>query len=138
MSDQYDPLIIRYIPSTNGYSYDNELYHKNFPEEWATSHIDGTGPKECSDCAFFGCFGGHFFGYCCNCAIYKYNNSRGSGLYASYTELHKPSIFDTYMKNVNLTDIGDMDMNTDKFNEDIPRLLERRKILQQKIDNYNK
>jgi hypothetical protein len=137
MSDQYNPLEIRYIPSTKGYSYDNEVYHKNFPEEWATSHKPGTGPKECANCAFFGSFGGHFFAYCVNCAEFEYNFSRGLGMYLDYTELvtnDVPSVFDTYMKNIQLEDIGDRDMNTDEFNDDIPALLERRKVLQEKIN----
>jgi hypothetical protein len=90
-------LLFDIFPSTNGYSYHNELYHKNFPEEWATSHIAETGPKRLFGLCFLRIFGGHLFGYCCNCAVYKYNFSRGP-----------------------------------------PHLLERRKILQQKIDEYNK
>lgn len=138
MSDQYDPLVIRYILSTNGYSYDNELYHRNFPQDWAITHEPGSGPKECGNCAFFGSFGGHFFAYCANCAEYKYNFQRGPGMYIDYTELISstvPSVFDIYMKNISLEDIGDRDMNTDDFNDDIPALLERRKVLQEKINN---
>ena len=139
MSDQYNPLEIRYIHSTNGYSYDNELYHKNFPEEWSTSHNPGTGPKECMNCALFGSFGGHFFAYCVNCAEYVYNYERGPGMYIDYTEFvidKVPSVFDTYMKGINLEDIGDRDMNSDEFNDDIPALLQRRKFLQEKIMAY--
>lgn len=137
MCDQYNPLEIRYIPSTNGYSYDNELYHKNFPEEWATSHKPETGPKECGNCAFFGSFGGHFFAYCVNCAEYVYQFERGPGMFVDYTEFVNedvPSVFDTYMKNILLEDIGDRDMNSDEFNNGIPVLLERRKVLQEKIN----
>jgi hypothetical protein len=137
MSDQYDPLVIRNILSTNGYSYDNEVYHKNFPEDWATSHKPGTGPKECGNCASFGSFGGHFFAYCVNCAEHRYNFQRGPGMYLHYTEFvnnNVPSVFDTYMKNISLEDIGDLDMNTDEFNDDIPALLELRKALQEKIN----
>lgn len=138
MSDQYNPLEIRYIPSTKGYSYDDELYHKNFPEEWATSHKPGTGPKECTNCAFFGSFGGHFFAYCVNCAEYQYGFERGPGMFHDYTEFvtnEVPSVFDTYMKNIQLEDIGDRDMNSDEVNDDIPDLLERRKVLQKKINS---
>jgi len=137
MSDQYDPLVIRYNPSTNGYSYDNELYHKNFPEEWATSHKPDTGPKECSNCAFFGTFGGHFFAYCVNCAETEYHFERGPGMYIDYTEFINdgPSVFETYMRGIKLEDVGDQDMNTNKFNDDIPALLERRNVLQKKINN---
>jgi hypothetical protein len=137
MSDQYDPLVIRYILSTKGYSYDNELYHKNFPEEWATSHKPDTGPKDCPNCALFGSFGGHFFAYCVNCADDEYHFERGPGMYIDYTEFMKdgPSVFETYMRGIKLEEIGDMDMNTNVFNEDIPAMLERRKVLQEKINN---
>ena len=137
MSDQYNQLVIRDIPSTNGYSYDNELYHNNFPEEWSTTHKPHTGPKECYNCAFFGSFGGHFFAYCSDCAE-QYNYERGPGMYDSYTEFVtdlEPSVFDTYMKGIELTDIGDMDMNTDEFNENIPIMLGRRKALQEIINS---
>jgi len=138
MSDQYDPLVIRYILSTKGYSYDNELYHKNFPEDWVTTHKPDTGPKECSNCALFGSFGGHFFAYCANCADYEYHFERGPGMYIDYTEFvsdEVPSVFHTYMTGIKLEEVGDLDMNTDKFNEDIPAMLKRRKVLQEKINN---
>jgi len=138
MSDQYNPLVIRSIPSTNGYSYDNQLYHKNFPENWAMSHAPNTGPAECDNCAFFGSFGGHFFAYCVNCAEFEYNFERGPGMYVDYTEFvtnEVQTVFETYMKNISLEDIGDRDMNRDEFNADIPALLERRKFLQEKINN---
>jgi hypothetical protein len=138
MCDQYNPLEIRYIAGAYfGYSYDNELYHITFPEEWATSHKTDTGPKECRNCALFGSFGGHFFAYCANCAEFEYNFTRGPGMFVDYTELvcdNVPSVFETYMKGYQLEDIGDMDMNTDEFNNDILALLERRKVLQEKIN----
>ena len=138
MCDQYNPLEIRYIGYTDGYFYDNEIYDIHFPEKWAMSHKPYTGPKECENCAFFGSIGGHFFGYCVNCAEYEYNFERGPGLYDYYTEFTNndhPSIFETYMKGVKLENIGDKDMNTDEFNENIQNLLEERKKLQLKIDN---
>ncbi len=138
MSDQYNPLVIRYLPSMHGYSYDNQLYHEKFPEEWATSHLPDTGPSKCDNCAFFGSFGGQFFAYCGNCAEFEYNFERGPGMYVDYTELlpgpNCQSIFETYMEGVALTEIGDMDMNTDEFNAKIPAMLERRRILQEKIN----
>lgn len=141
MSDQYNPLQIRYIPSTNGYSYDDELYHKNFPENWATSHKPDTGPKECSNCACFGCIGGYFFAYCANCAHYEYDFQRGPGMYIDYTELvttSVPSVFETYMKGIQLEDIGDKDMNTDEFNDNFSAMLERRMVFQEQInDGWN-
>ena len=58
-------------------------------------------------------------------------------MYINYTEfgVYGPSVFETYMKGINLEDVGDLDMNTDKINEDIPDMLKRRKILQEKMNN---
>lgn len=50
------------------YSYDDELYAKCFPIEWARNHCPGTGPKDCKDCVKNGCWNGVFVGYCVKCA----------------------------------------------------------------------
>lgn len=135
MSHQYDPLVVRRI-GKNIYSYDNELYDINFPKEWATNHLKDTGPKECKKCAYFGSIGGTFFAYCTTCAEYDYNFNRGPGIWYNYCELFtdkEHSIFDTYMRGVELEDIGDKDLNTDTFNEDFPKILENRKKLQELV-----
>jgi hypothetical protein len=59
------------------YSYDEELYTRTFPFVWAQTHLPGTGPKECKNCASFGSWNGVFIGYCANCASYKYKGKRG-------------------------------------------------------------
>jgi len=137
MSDQYNPLEIRKV-GKNIYSYDNELYDINFPEEWALSHKEDTGPKECPNCAYFGSIGGTFFAYCVNCADSEYNFTRGPGMWYNYCELYTDkahSIFDTYMKGIELEKIGDKDMNSDKVNTNFHRMLENRKKLQTLVKN---
>ena len=132
MTDQYDPLTIRPV-GKNIYSYDNELYDINFPKEWAINHLKCTGPKECDNCAYFGSIGGTFFAYCSNCAKYDYQFTRGPGMWYNYCEFdidNSDSIFDTYMKGVEIEDIGDKDLNTDKFNANFSKILENRKKLQ--------
>jgi hypothetical protein len=136
MSDQYNPLEIRKV-GKNMYSYDNELYDSNFPEEWATDHLPETGPKECLNCSYFGSIGGTFFAYCSNCARY-YDFKRGPGMWYNYCEMvidKTDSVFETYMRGLELKDIGDKDMNIDKFNTNFHRMLENRKKLQTLVKN---
>jgi len=97
------------------YSYDEELYCGTFPEEWVLDHLPGTGPKDCGNCSYFGSWNGVFLGYCANCAHYVYNGERGRGLIEIGEENDEnvvadfPSIFDTYLKDVSLDDVGDKD-----------------------------
>jgi hypothetical protein len=96
------------------YSYDEELYCGTFPTMWAETHAEGTGPKECGNCAYYGSWNGVFLGYCANCA-YVYNGERCRGLIEVGIEnddnevLDFPSIFDTYLEGVSLDDVGDTD-----------------------------
>ena len=54
-------------------------YDKNFPQEWALSHLSGTGPEECENCCDYGSKNDVFCEYCLNCAKYDYNGERGPG-----------------------------------------------------------
>jgi len=56
-------------------------YDKSFPQEWALSHLPGTGPEQCNNCAEYGEKDEMFVGYCANCAIYDYNSERGEGMW---------------------------------------------------------
>lgn len=93
------------------YLYDNHWYHENFPYEWLVDNIEDTGPNECLNCQDFGCISGIFIGYCANCAIYVYKGSRGRGFidygieYDGPEVLNIPSVFDTYLKDINIYDI---------------------------------
>ena len=114
---QFNPMEIVYH-NRNGtrayYSHNEELYGGTFPEEWAENHAEGTGPKECRNCNDFGSWNGVFIGYCANCA-YVYNGTRGRGLMGLGKEnddpsvLEYPSIYSTYLKDVDPCDVGDTD-----------------------------
>lgn len=97
------------------YSYDGELYCGTFPEKWAENFLEGTGPKECGNCAHYGSWNGVFMGYCANCAQYYYNGERGRGFIdigreCDYNDdMCRVSAFDTYLKGVSPHDVGDKD-----------------------------
>jgi len=96
------------------YSYDEELYCGTFPKEWVLDHFPDTGPKECSNCAYYGSWNGVFLGYCANCAQYEYNGERGQGFIdigKEYDYNHDDglSVFDTYLKGLVPDDVGDKD-----------------------------
>lgn len=115
MSDQYNPLEFRDFGSY--YSYDNELYTKQFPKEWILEmETDNTGPKFCGNCSKFGSWRGVFVAYCCNCAIDTYKGERGPGfIYNGIERCQENSIFEIggYMEGTNFSEIGDIDFNPD-------------------------
>ena len=112
------------------YSYDDELYTGTFPQEWAKTHLPGTGPKDCKICQHVGHWNGVFVGYCVKCAS-KYSEdkdkslsngaskdkslSRGGGFIDSICNGENASIHDknaamnTYLANIPLDEIGDKD-----------------------------
>jgi hypothetical protein len=97
------------------YSYDGELYCGTFPEEWVENCLEGTGPKECKNCAHYGSWNGVFLGYCANCARNVYNGERGRGFIDIGREngdndiSDVPSVFDTYLKDISPDYVGDKD-----------------------------
>jgi len=96
------------------YSYDQELYCATFPQEWAINHLSGTGPKDCKICACVGSWNGVFIGYCVECCQKYYFEQRGRGLISYGKEVKPgdttiPSIFETYLKDVDPYDVGDTD-----------------------------
>ena len=118
---QFDPFVIRSFYRKGKkcyYSFNDELYAPSFPEEWVTTHLPSTGPKDCDNCAFYGSWNGVFTSYCTNCAIYEYNGTRGRGFISCGEENNEtpnvlliPSAWDTYLKDVKLHDVGDIDFN---------------------------
>ena len=112
---QFNPLeIIMCGDKRQYYAYDGELYTATFPQEWVKSHsCDGTGPGECKNCNIFGSWNGVFIGYCMNCAEYVYNFERGKGFCIMGIETLNNgkgiSAFNSYLKNCDLKDIGDVD-----------------------------
>jgi hypothetical protein len=107
-----------YSDHCSSYSYDEEedeeefvlegVYHDCFPNQWRETHLPGTGPEECTNCAYYGCINSVFIGYCANCAINVYNGTRGRGFidigveYITEETLGFQSVFDTYLFEVEL------------------------------------
>ena len=117
---QHNPSEIYYTKSY--YSYNDELYARTFPEEWAKTHAPNTGPHNCKMCKQFGFWNGVFIGYCVKCAVdvYKYERCLGlvnigkeadycSNLTTTEEEYYDKSMFNTYMKNIHYDDVGDKD-----------------------------
>lgn len=84
----------------------NGSYHASFPNEWIITHIEGTGPEECLNCADYGSYKGQFIGYCANCAQYPYYGQRGRGFMGNGIELvdeqtrRWASAYETYLSHV--------------------------------------
>lgn len=96
------------------YCYDEELYTATFPQEWVLNQLAGTGPKDCKKCHWYGSWNGVFIGYCVTCAkMYKGERGRGFIGFADETTLEEakqiPSAYSTYLKDVDLDEIGDKD-----------------------------
>jgi len=98
------------------YSYDGELYAPTFPLEWAQNHKPLSGPTDCSNCAFDGMWNGVFIGYCANCCAFVYNYERGNGFinlgleFSDENTKIENSVFETYLKDINLGEIGDKEL----------------------------
>ena len=98
------------------YVFDGELYTSTFPQEYAMNHAFGTGPKHCRNCAEVGSWNGVFIGYCANCAFHAYKGQRGRGFIDigqeddSVEGMKFHSVFDTYMRGINLHEVGDKEI----------------------------
>ena len=126
------------MASFNGeYDYVEEtqwegIYHECFPQEWAVNHEPDTGPEACGNCAYYGCVGDVFVGYCANCAIHVYKGSRGRGFYGDGKEfdiegsgrssLDYPSAFDTYLECIVFPDV-EKNVVSDDEDDDMPDLI---------------
>jgi hypothetical protein len=126
----------------------NELFAINydihFPLEWALfknsfliyGEIYNTGPIYCKNCKLFGYQNGVFIGYCMNCAS-SFNYKRGNGMTDLNIEVDENmialdllnykkenSMWKTYLKNVNLNEIGDNKLKEDyEMYKDLPDLI---------------
>jgi hypothetical protein len=78
MATSPKPNYVRMIDDVS-FSYDGIRYFLYFPYEWATSTHPGTGPKQCRSCQVHGIVDDLFIGYCCDCASYMYDHTRGHG-----------------------------------------------------------
>jgi len=106
--------IIRY----DGYKmFAGFKYPLDFPDEWIMNELPDTG-RQCFNCVGFHQNGyamwrGIVIGYCCNCAD-EYHGKRGIGIYAHGVEMVGKSgisIFDTYLKGIDLDTFGDIQEN---------------------------
>jgi hypothetical protein len=101
------------------YEIDGIYYIGTFPIDWATNHIEYTGPISCMNCQDYGSYNGVFIGYCANCSEYVYEGKRGRGFMNHGVEKENDdneivSVFDTYLKhmdpdivNIESIDIGE-------------------------------
>ena len=131
------------------YSYDNELYCPSFPKVWVTSHLSGSGPKECYNCSYYGSWNGVFIGYCSNCAEHIYNNTRGYGFNTRWEEVipincdPSASAMSSYLLNINFDLIGDKELFNSKkkkmqlFNNHSTLPLISKYPVQINYDDYN-
>jgi hypothetical protein len=96
------------------YAYEGIVYIGTFPEEWATNHWPDTGPHECGNCFHWGSVRNVFIGYCTNCADHVYNGCRGRGFIDVATESENIylSVFNTYLKDINVDNINIENANT--------------------------
>jgi hypothetical protein len=95
----------------NGVAYDI-----HFPLEWAIhpKRFDdnyASCPSDCNNCLEYGSYNGVFIGYCLNCATeYGYERGNGFETYGVERSGHgreeKNSVWNTYLKNVKLDEIG--------------------------------
>jgi len=89
------------------------LYSSHFPQTWAVEEHPSCGPNNCSRCREVGLWNGVFIGYCSECAIKHHHGKRGRGFIQPGFEARGeavsiyPSVFDTYLFDVNLNDVGD-------------------------------
>jgi len=113
-----------------------------FNEETIYSHFGKnniTGPQDCDNCKYYGYYNGVFIGYCLNCAD-KLEYERGNGMTPigpgieldetmvafDLTNYKKEnSMWNTYLKDVNLNEIGDEKLYEDyEMYKDLPDLIE--------------
>jgi hypothetical protein len=104
------------LPLVPYYVHKECLYSVYFPEKWAVETIECTGPECCPTCQEFGFWNGVFIAYCYQCAVHCYRGERGRGMIgcgieATYEDtMHIPSMFETYLKDVDLDMIGDTNL----------------------------
>jgi len=103
-------------------TYKGFKYHLNFPNEWILFEAEGTG-RQCGNCVDmhagygYATWRGIILGYCANCAL-TYEGERGVGFHSCGIEIRYPdtpacavTAFDTYLKNVDLETVGDIEDN---------------------------
>ena len=114
-------------------------YDIHYPLDWIFDEsylydddgkICGTGPLHCSFCKEHGYYNGVFIGYCERCAAEFNDGERGYGLNILNNNIddidkeNSNSIWNTYLKDVNLNEIGDTNLNEEReIYKDMPDLM---------------
>lgn len=126
------------------FSYDGEFYTGTFPMSWLVQQVPGTGPKDCEKCAKHGKWNRVFIGYCMNCSYHVYNGTRGRGFETAGNETSCQelavfkSAFDTYLKGVELDDIGyKYIMDSDDDDEDEVSIKHEKKFNKGTVISYD-
>jgi hypothetical protein len=114
-------------------TYKGFKYHLNFPNEWILYEEEDTG-RQCANCIGtdgyndgYACWRGIILGYCANCAWF-YNGIRGRGFQGRAVEVIKEnnigdSAFDTYLKNIDLENTGNLLDSTEDTMENHEKML---------------
>jgi hypothetical protein len=121
-------------------------YDIHFPVDWTFNEealyqyngkVCKTGPEDCFNCRNFGYYNGVFISYCMNCAGEFDKYYRGNGMIEEGVEINEEmealdlsnfnketSIWNTYLKDVTLNEIGDVGLKEyhDMY-KDLPDLL---------------
>lgn len=127
------------LPTASYYVHKDCLYSVYFPEKWAVEPIECTGPECCPTCQEFGFWNGVFIAYCYHCAVHFYHGERGRGMIGCGVEannyadtMHIPSMFETYLKDIDLDTVGDTNIEDTR-----KRLTDDHSNMQSVIDFQN-
>ena len=134
-------------------------YDIHFPLDWVINEkrIDTyggeivTGPHDCDSCKYYGYYNGVFIGYCLNCAN-AFECQRGNGMTDLGIELQEDmvafdltyfkkenSMWNTYLKDVSLDNIGDAKLYEDfEMYKDLPDLLEIEEVVVKELEEEEK
>lgn len=116
-------------------------FDSHFPVEWVSHRpcsSEPYGPFYCNACRCYGFYKGVFIGFCVDCAEKGYDRTRGRGMLAvNYekdmdyvtsifgsrwcNEHREKSMWNTYLKGVDKTKIGDTVLETSKYWQELPR-----------------
>jgi len=116
-------------------------FDSHFPVEWVSHRPDSDepyGPFYCNYCRAFGFYNGVFIGFCVDCAENGYDRTRGRGMLevdyekdmdcvssmfgSRWCNAHREkSMWNTYLKGVDKTKIGDTALETSNYWKMLPR-----------------
>lgn len=127
VNDNYTCEIAKYNGSCGEfYKFNNIYYDIHFPIDWVFQQPNFDpdivhnaeipfGPETCYNCFEYGYYNGVFIGYCATCAS-LINYERGNGLIGDGVEIEgdeRKSIWNLYLQNVSLEEIGDRNLYID-------------------------